>query len=439
MQFHSLLFLFGFLPIFLFVYHRVDVQYRNPTLLVGSLIFYSVIGGGWNLLLMLLLVMVTYIAGRIPEGACQKWIRFSVLGLLLGCLIFFKISSGGQLLPPGLSFVSFQLAAYLISLLRRKTEPQRDILGFFTGHLMFPKVLSGPLMQPQELQDQMKERSLNGDDLHRGMQTFLLGLGIKVLLAEPVGGIWNQAQAAGFEMISAVFAWLALLSFAMELYFNFYGYTVMARGLGRMLGFELPRNFTVPYRAQSVSEFYRRWHQSLGLWFRDNVYIPLGGNREGKWRTARNILIVWILSGLWHGISLAFVLWGLFLGSVIVVEHCYLGEYLAQHKRLAHGYMLAAIMLSWVIFASSGIVEAKELYSSLFSAKELQNMDYLFIFEDYFIILLVGVAAVFEDVEHYWQKLAQEPLADWVMLGIFWVCVYRISTSAQDPFAYFRF
>lgn len=440
MQFYSFSFLFVFLPIFLAVYFLAGQRWQNPVLLLGSCLFYG-IGGGWiHLGLLGLLVAVTYFAGRMMDSKLGKCFFYIVLTMIFGCLLFFKIASDGSFLPLGFSFVSFQLAYYLIWIFRGKVEPETNFCSFAVQMLMFPKLLAGPIMEPGLLAEQVRSRQRKGDNFHEGLQLFLLGLGLKVLLADPVGGIWAQARVAGFAHISPIFAWLALISFAMNLYFDFYGYTVMARGLGLMLGFSLPRNFCDPYRARSVREFYRRWHRSLGLWFRDCVYIPLGGSRAGTMRTVCNILLVWLLTGLWHGVGVNYLLWAAFLGFVIVLERLWLGQRLAKFPMLAHFYTLMTIFFSWIPFAFSEVGEIPAFLGLLLGRSKAANIfDFLFVWQDYCWLLFASAVVALGNLRPIWEKIRLHPLTDWALLALFWLCVSRIATVEQSPFSYFRF
>lgn len=441
MQFNSISFLFVFFPICLLVYYGAGQRWQNVMLLLGSGVYYGLTGGWWNLGLILLFVAVTYFSARMMKTSAKKWLFYTVIVILFGCLLFLKAAAGGLFLPLGFSFVSFQLAAYLICVYQGKMEPEMDFIGFSAGILMFPKLLAGPIMEPKQLYQQIHHRERKAEDIHEGLQLFLLGLGFKVLLAGPIGGLWTQARVAGFRNISPVFAWLALISFAMELYYDFYGYSVMARGIGRMLGFCLPRNFDSPYRALSVRAFYRRWHQSLGQWFRDFVYIPLGGSRAGKKRTIINILGVWLLTGLWHGIGGNYALWALFLAGIIVLERVWLEKRMEKHPKCAQALTIFVILLSWIPFAISDWQEMGSFLGRLFclSGEVANPFDFLFVVKDYFWLLLVGAALALGDIQSLWAKMKTHPLSDWALFGLFWMCVYQIVTVAQNPFAYFQF
>ena len=441
MQFHGLSFLFLFLPLFLLAYYGAGRRWQNGILLLLSGVYYGLLGGWWNLGVILLFVALTYFLCRLMGVLSRKWLLFGGLTVIFGGLLFFKTAGGGRFLMPGFSFVSFQLAACLFRVYQKIMEPERDFLSFSAQILMFPKLLAGPLTEPQELQRQMRSRKAEPEQIHDGLQTFLLGLGLKVLLADPVGGIWAQARVAGFGNISPVFAWLALVSFAMALYFDFYGYSVMARGLGTMLGFQLPKNFDTPYLALSVGEFYRRWHRSLSLWLREYVYIPLGGSRAGKTRTAVNILLVWLFSGLWHGVGGNYLVWALFLGGMMVLERFWLGKYLKRKPAFAHIYTVLVILLSWVPFGMENWKEMGIFLGKLFclGGKASNPLDFLLVLKSYFWYLFAGAFLAFTDCKPLWEKLKAHRLGNWAFFALFWLCVSRIATAAQSTFAYFQF
>ena len=327
MQFNSIEFIFYFLPLFLAVYLIVPKPARHGVLLAGSLVFYGLASGGnhWWVLLLGMLTLLTYVAGLvIPRRGGGFWL-FVSLTLMAAYLIFFKLFQGGVYLPAGMSFYLFQMAAYLIDIYRRRCPAEKNILRFGSTMVMFPKLLSGPLMEPNRLRLESKYGKVTSGHFHSGLQLLILGLSMKVLLANRLGGLWSQPAVIGYESISTSAAWLALIAYAMRLYFDFYGYSLMAMGLGRMLGYDLPPNFLDPYASKTVSEFYRRWHVTLGAWFRENLYIPLGGNRKGTLRTILNLAVVWLFTGLWHGIGGNYLLWAGFLFLLIVNERLWLG------------------------------------------------------------------------------------------------------------------
>lgn len=443
LQFNSIPFLFGFLPVFLAVYYFVPDKLRNLVLAVGSAVFYgfSVRSMPWMLAVVTILILGTYFAGIFLYQRRSSRVLGLVLGSMGAGLVFFKCYSGGMYMTAGLSFYLFQMAAYLIRIFQGKLRPERDLLSYSAQILMFPKLLSGPLMDPEDLMRQMHRRRYTLRSLHRGLQDLIVGLAMKVLLADRLGGLWAQAAVVGYEYISPIFAWLALAAFAMRLYFDFHGYSLMAVGIGRMLGFSLPRNFNDPYVSKSVSEFYRRWHRTLGAWFRECVYIPLGGSREGRGRTVYNLIIVWAFTGFWHGTGGNYVLWAMILVSFIIAERFWLGEFLRRHPVFAHFYTIFVILISWVPFAIGDISEMIVFLGRLFamSGTTINSMDFIIQCRGYVWPLLMGVLLCTPIPRRLWQYARGSPLSDILLFALFWVSVYYVATAAQDPFLYFQF
>ncbi len=443
MQFNSIPFLFIFLPVTLFVTCSAPKALRGFTSVVLSLVFYGLAGGDkfWWPLLLAGMVVLSYGLNRVLVRHPKKWILTLGLTLLSGVLVFFKLWQGGKWLPAGMSFFLFQMAAYMIDIFRGKMSFNSSFLGYSEQILLFPKLLSGPLMDPEELQRQSHGRTISRETLRLGLMELILGLSLKVLLAGRLGGLFPQAAVVGYRNISTGFAWMALIAWAMQLYFDFHGYSLMAVGLGRLMGYELPRNFDNPYCARSVSEFYRRWHMTLGQWFREYLYIPLGGNRQGTGRTLINLAVVWLFTGLWHGVGGNYILWALIIYLCIVNERLWLGKYLKKSPVLGHVYTILAILISWVPFA---VGQWKDLI--YFFARMLGLMpglvnpqDVVIWGREYWPILLAGGILLTPWPGKLCRKLEKCWLADVLCLILFWVVVYFIATSAQDPFLYFQY
>lgn len=443
MQFNSIEFLFCFFPIFLLAYYLLPERLKKFTLVIGSLVFYALASGGnyWWIPALLVYTLVAYGMGRILHAYPKKWLLTLVLGSLLGSLIFFKLYKGGVYLPSGMSFYLFQITAYLIDVYRKNLQPERNLISFFAQIVMFPKLLSGPLMDPKVLQMQMKFCNPNYRNIHDGLQQLILGLSLKVLIANRLGSLWSQAGVVGYESISPAFAWLCLLAYAMQLYFDFYGYSLMAIGIGKMLGFNLPANFLDPYVSKTVSEFYRRWHATLGAWFREYLYIPLGGNRKGTLRTILNLAVVWLFTGLWHGVGGNYLLWAGFLFLLIVNERLWLGKIMKKTHVLCHVYVVFVILLSWVPFAVGDWNQMVVFLGRLFGqcGVTVNPQDYINWGKDYLSILIPGVILATPLPGKICSKLKDYVFADLVLFCLFWVVVYFISTAAQDPFMYFQY
>lgn len=441
MQFNSIDFIFYFLPLFLAVYYIFPQKLRSTVMLTGSLLFYAFASSGnyWWVAVLALCTVFCYGAALTLQGKGKGILLAVYLSILTLILAFAKLYQGGRHLPAGMSFYLFQLAAYLIDTYGEKLQPQRNIIHFSSQIAMFPKLLSGPLMAPAHLHKTNGEKDDQG--IHDGIQLLILGLGLKVILANRLGGLWAQPAVAGYERISTPAAWMSLTAYTMQLYFDFYGYSLMAIGLGKMLGFDLPKNFDHPYASKTVSEFYRRWHMTLGLWFREYVYIPLGGNRGSGLRTILNLAVVWLFTGIWHGVGGNYLVWAGFLFLLIVNERLWLGKWLKKSHVLCHVYLVFVILLSWLPFAVGDWNQMVVFLGRLFGigAVPVNPRDYLLWGQDYFGLLAAGVVLATPLPEKLWNKVRYTILADILLVGLFWVVVYYISTAAQDPFLYFKY
>ncbi len=440
MQFNSIAFLFYFLPVFLAVYYLVPAWLRNPALLMGSLVFYG-INVSWDpvsFILLLVITLGTWLVGKALQHPGLRMTFWASIVMMAVLLVFFKCYSGGQYLPAGMSFYLFQMVAYLVAVYTQKLPAEQSLLSYSTGVLMFPKILSGPLVDPATLSSQVRKRPLDLKSFHNGLQLLILGMAMKVILANRIGGLWNQADVVGYESISPIFAWMSLLAYAMKLYFDFFGYSLMAVGIGRMMGFRLPHNFLDPYASKSISEFYRRWHITLGAWFRENIYIPMGGNRKGTVSTLVNLLVVWALTGLWHGVGGNYLLWAGILVAFIILEKLWLGKYLKKSHVLCHVYTVVVILLSWVPFAIGDWDKMAVFFGRLvgLGGQALNPTDYIYWFGKYAFLLLSGVVLMTPLPRKLWKWLEDSVIADVICFVLFWICVYFIATAAQDPFMY---
>ena len=443
MQFNSIEFLFYFLPLFLAVYFIVPAKFRTGILLVGSLGYYAFASGGnyWWVAVFGVITLVSYFAGFTLGKPGRGKLLAVYLGILAVTLTFFKLYNGGRYLPAGMSFYLFQIAAYLIDLQRQKYYHEKNLVEFASQIAMFPKLLSGPLMDPRKLQLESKYAAVDKARLREGMQYLVLGLGMKVLIANRMGGLWSEAGVVGYEFISVPFAWISLLAYAMQLYFDFYGYSLMAIGLGKLLGYDLPRNFDSPYASKSVSEFYRRWHMTLGAWFREYIYIPLGGNRKGTLITIFNLLVVWLFTGLWHGVGGNYILWAGFLFLLIVNERLWLGKLLKKSRVICHLYLVVVILISWVPFAVGDWSEMVAFLGRLFgiSGSTMNPQDYMTSAAGYEALMIASVIFATPWPRKLWEKVRKHWITDLFILALFWVVVYYIATAAQDPFLYFQY
>ena len=453
--FSSLEFLFRFLPVFLAAFYLTPPRYRNVTLFAGSILLYACAQPQYVLLL-LAVTALNYLVG-IRAGAAagirhRRKRRAVMLGWLLlagaadlGILVFFKImgASGNLALPLGLSFYTFKLVSYQADVFRGRIEAEMSFWRFASYICMFPQITSGPIMRYEDASGSLRGERVLPEQFAEGLRLLVLGLAAKVLLADRLGILWNDIRTIGFESISTPLAWLGAFAYSLQLYFDFQGYSLMAAGMGRMLGFPEIKNFNQPYSAVSVSDFWRRWHMTLGSWFRDYVYIPMGGNREGTGRLVRNLLTVWLLTGLWHGNGWNFVLWGLVLGGIIIAEKLTYGSWLKRRKVFSHIYVLVLVPLTWMIFAITDLKELGIYFARLFPifgiGQTLNAEDIWKYLSLYWPFLLAGAVCCVPALEALYEKWKKTWPAAVLLMLLFWAAVYRLSISAGNPFLYFSF
>lgn len=472
MVFSSITFLFIFLPIFLVLYYIIKDEYRNALLFLGSLLFYSV-GEPSYLLLMLFSILVNFVLGLCMEKYSQHkaWkLTFFILALCydFGTLLFFKytnfaleninavLASGGSqtqlsllelTLPLGISFYTFQIVSYMIDLYRGYIPAEHSFLDLGTYICMFPQLIAGPIIMYSDIHTALKKRTIGIENLDNGLKTFIVGLGYKVILANRIGILWNEICTIGFESISTPLAWLGSLAYSMQLYFDFCGYSLMAIGLGQMLGFHMPQNFNHPYTARSVTDFWHRWHITLGAWFKEYIYIPLGGNRRGKPRMLLNLLVVWFLVGVWHGAAWNFIIWGIMIFLFQMVEKLFLLPWLQKENLLAKGfshlYMFFYILVSWTVFAISDLGQLGVYLARMFPffgiGAAVYPQDVIKHLSTYAPLLILCLLFCTKLPENIFQRLKDKPLGVGIGLGIFWYAVYFLSIGINNPFLYFRF
>lgn len=462
MVFSSLEFIFIFLPIFLILYFPSSKKYKNRLLFLASIIFYAYgsLKQPFFIVLILGSVLVNYFLGlKIEkESSRKKYLitgvvyNFSWLFLFKYCAFFtaeinhlfsnFKIPILDFILPIGISFYTFQTVSYLIDVYRGEVKAEKSLINFGTYIIMFPQLIAGPIVTYKSVKKELESRRTNVDNFYFGLKFFILGLGYKVLLANRIGSLWTDIQGIGFDSISSPLAYLGIIAFTFQIYFDFYGYSLMALGLGKMMGFNLPINFDYPYLSRSMSEFWRRWHITLGSWFKKYVYIPLGGNREGKGKTVRNLLIVWLLTGLWHGASWNFVLWGFVIFIFIMLEKLFLQNFLEKHNIFSRIYMMILIPFTWTIFAVTDMKDLGTLFSRLNPFSKGINvyaLDYLKYLQSYGILLVIGIFFCTKIPDKFLKNCKNNWLEIFLYLAIFWLSIYCLCMEANDPFLYFRF
>lgn len=463
MVFSSLTFWFFYLPCVLLIYYAVPKKVRNIALFVVSLAFY-----GWGepvyILLMLFTILINYVAGMLIENAAgnrkkrRMWLVLSVV-LNLGLLVFFKysgmivdtlnllpfvnISFTAPGLPIGISFYTFQAMSYTIDVYKEDTEAQRNPLILGTYVTLFPQLIAGPIVRYKDVADQLTKRRETLEKFSQGVLLFLVGLGKKVLLANQFAAMWDNLGAENAEGILA--RWAGLAALTLQIYFDFSGYSDMARGLGKMIGFEFMENFNYPYISKSITEFWRRWHISLSTWFRDYLYIPLGGNRKGFARQILNLFIVWSLTGLWHGAAYNFLLWGLYFFVLLVAEKLFLGKLLKKAPAfVSHIYALFFIMIGWAIFNFEDVSALFAYIGGLFTAPDgLYSQETASVMLSYLPVTVVGAVLSTPILRVIHKKLSSKPVLTVLEIlfcvGVMVLCTASLVSDSYNPFIYFRF
>ena len=459
MVFSSVLFLFRFLPAALAVYFLAPRRWRNLVLLIESLIFYS-----WGEVryfpIMVASILVDFSASngierhRDNPRACRGFLLLSVF-FNLGSLAFFKytgffvsnlnalfglsLTAPAFTLPLGISFYTFQTMSYTIDVYRGKVSAERSIIDFGAFVALFPQLIAGPIVRYTDVNRELKNRTITPESFQDGAAVFIRGLGRKVLIANNIGSLWTEVSAMNFDLISTPLAWLALLAYSFQIYFDFSGYSLMAIGLGKMLGFEFPQNFNDPYIAKSVTDFWRRWHMTLGSWFREYLYFPLGGNRCSKGRHIFNMFVVWAATGLWHGASWNFVLWGLYFFVFLVLEKYFLIHWLERSRVLSHLYLLFLVVLSWALFAITDFSALGRFLAALFAGRG--GTEWVYYFRSYivtFVIAAVCSTPALSLLGARLKKKAPALLYAAAALVLVVSCAYLVDAT-YNPFLYFRF
>lgn len=443
---------------------------RNTILLIVSLIFYAW-GEPIYIILMLFSTVTDFVHGLLVERYRNqpkkaKLVVLSSITINLGLLVFFKYSTflltninllfhtnfyiPQMSLPIGISFYTFQTMSYTIDVFRQEAKAKKNMIDLGAYVTMFPQLIAGPIVRYQTIANQLDHRLESEDLFAKGIWRFTIGLGKKVLLANNIGLLWNQIQLTEMSDLSIVMAWLGLVAFGFQIYFDFSGYSDMAIGLGYLFGFELLENFNYPYISQSITEFWRRWHISLGSWFRDYVYIPLGGNRKGKKRMYLNLFIVWMLTGLWHGASWNFVLWGLYFGILIIIEKAFLLFWLSRAPRwMRHVYTIILLLIGWGLFAFEDFHQLINYFTVLFGLRNATwvNQETLYYLSQNIILFVLLTIASTPMIRLIGQKLFNSPygsvikafIVPMICLLILIASTAYLVDSSYNPFLYFRF
>lgn len=468
MVFSSLTFLFVFLPIVLLIYYISPKPLKNFVILLFSLIFYA-----WGepkfIFLIILSILINYIGAlQIVKNSSdtekRKFIFITLLLIDISILFFFKyygfiISSIGSLfgidlvirdipLPLGISFYTFQQISYIIDVYTKKTKVQKNLINFAAYITMFPQLIAGPIVKYNDIEGQLKNRNENLTQFSSGVHRFIIGLGKKVLLANSIGALWSEIKVIPLNEISILTSWIGIIAFALQIYFDFSGYSDMAIGLAKMFGFEFLENFNYPYISKSVTEFWRRWHISVGTWFREYLYIPLGGNKKGNLIQIRNLFIVWFTTGLWHGASFNFIAWGIYFGVILFIEKIIFKNILNKLPSfLCHIYTLILVLIGWVIFDMNTLSSAMEYISIMFGLSNNLVVDKLslFILSNNIVILLIGIICSTTLLPNVFKKLRCSLKKSNIFIIIsMYLIIFILSISylvgeSFNPFLYFRF
>ena len=459
--FSSVYFLFIFLPVVLLLYYAASPKVKNPVLLLASIFFYAW-GEPIYVVLMLFSTVFNYVMGcdiarEKPAAAKKRSLVFAVVinllilgffkyyGFLLETIngIFpFDLPYRELPLPIGISFYTFQALSYIIDIYRGKVEVQKNFVLFAMYITMFPQLVAGPIVKYSDIGADLKERKITAEDMGEGIRRLIIGLGKKVLLANNLGLLYTAVQ--GMPERTVLLAWIGIIAYTMQIYFDFSGYSDMAIGIGRMLGFRFPENFRYPYLSTSVSEFWRRWHMTLSFWFRDYVYIPLGGSRVGTLRQIRNILIVWMLTGLWHGASWNFVLWGLYYGLLLMLEKFVLRSILPHIPNvIRHIYTMFFVIVGWVLFSNTDLTAALQYLGSMFgigAAGFAGGTTFYYLITHLFLLIISVLCCAPALSEWFFDQAEYRPgFSAAVLVVIFLLSVAFLVYNSYNPFLYFRF
>ena len=473
MVFSSIFFLFTFLPLSLLLYWMSPAKIKNFTLLAVSLFFYAW-GEPVYVLLMIASILTNFVFGIFIESELIKEKRAVRRALFISAVVFnililgfFKyygflaeninalfnadIAYSELPLPIGISFYTFQVLSYVIDVYLGKVRLQRNPVSFALYVTMFPQLIAGPIVRYSDIESQLEQRNVSAAKFGEGAQRFIQGLGKKVLIANSMGALWDITQAMDMTGISVFSAWLGIIAYTFQIYFDFSGYSDMAIGLGKMFGFEFMENFDHPYISRSVTEFWRRWHISLGTWFREYVYIPLGGNRCSRIRQIRNIMAVWMLTGLWHGASWNFVVWGIYYGCLLLIEKMFLKKLIDNAPAIiSHVYCMLAVIIGWVLFASRDIESAAAYLGVMSGASGNVLVDNAFIYylksnAVMLVISLLFSTGIFREIfepEEISDKIrtrVSHSAAVILHASILFMSTAYLVTETYNPFLYFRF
>lgn len=468
MVFSSIVFLYIFLPIMLLIYFVVPRKLKNAVMILASLVFFA-----WGeiryIFIMLILAVMDFFCGKginKNEGnkPKQKLYLFIDIGVNLLILFFFKyadfiIANINEILntqipllniplPIGVSFNTFQSLSYIIDVYRGTVKCEKSFYNYLTYTTLFPQIIAGPIVRYETVDEELETKKISMDNFSKGMRRFIVGLGKKVLIANNVGALWNIIEIGEYSEMAMLLSWTSIIAFALQIYFDFSGYSDMAIGLANIFGMDFDENFNYPYISKSITEFWRRWHITLGSWFRDYIYIPLGGNKKGFLKQIRNILIVWFLTGAWHGASWNFILWGLFFGVILILEKVILLKLLKKLPTWTnYVYTAFLVLISWVIFAFEDLGKVKDYLFTMFHLNKtnIVNAEGLYYLKNYFIIIVIGLILSTPVISKLLKKLEKKQsnirsiLITGVYIGILVLSTASLVSDSYNPFLYFRF
>ena len=466
MVFSSIVFLYIFLPIMLLIYFIVPSKFKNAIMILASLLFFA-----WGeiryIFIMLVLAVMDFVCGKQItkyQDNKRKKLLFLMINVVvnLGILFFFKyadfiISNINNLtglsipllnipLPIGVSFNTFQSLSYVIDVYRGTVKCEKSFYNYLTYTTLFPQIIAGPIVRYETVDEELETKNISLDNFSAGMKRFIIGLGKKVLIANSVGALWNTIETGNYSELSMLFAWIGIIAFALQIYFDFSGYSDMAIGLAQIFGMKFDENFNYPYISKSITEFWRRWHITLGSWFRDYVYIPLGGNRKGFLKQIRNILIVWFLTGAWHGASWNFILWGLYFGVILILEKLFILKLLDNLPKICgHIYAIILILVGWAIFAFEDLSKVGQYIKAMFINTNLWDNEALYNLQNYGFLIILGIICSIP----LWKKLKEkidsknskilELITSFGYVIILVLSTASLVTNSFNPFLYFRF
>ena len=467
MVFSSIFFIFIFLPFTLMSYYIAPRKIRNIFLLIMSLLFYAW-GEPAYILLMVATTLFNYFIARYMDknksNSKSKYIFIFAVVVNLYILGFFKyygflldnINSVFNMniqyrelpLPIGISFYTFQTLSYLIDVYLGKVKVQKNVINFSLYVTMFPQLVAGPIVRYADVNKELSNRKESINTFGEGIERFIQGLGKKILLANNIGIVWTNIQTLSLGEISVVTAWIGIIAYTLQIYFDFSAYSDMAIGLGKMFGFSFIENFNYPYVSKSITEFWRRWHISLGSWFREYVYIPLGGNRKGIYKQCRNLFVVWLLTGLWHGASWNFIVWGLYYGCILFIEKLFLKSILDKIPNVfCHMYTMFLVIVGWVFFGIDSISDGVEYIKIMIGLSNNNIIDskalyYISNNKVLFILLFIFATPIMNKV---FNKIKRSKGNSGIIISVialmllFMLCIAYLVNESYNPFLYFRF